>query len=287
MTTILVVAHSGRPFSSRDVQGICNVNNGTKKLDQTKTGYKGIGFKSVFGQSENVTIFTNNEYFRFDSSFKFAWTWSEAKEDWEKQNDRKFQFPWQIIPIYTEAHEIPERINQYIRHTDANVATIIKLNSPEETIGAIQNLSGNLNMFLFLKNISKIDFDISKPISTVIDRGEKNQITIRQNGIAPVSWLINNISLVVPKTLKASLQGDRNIPEKLLNTDTIELSLGAKLKTDGIAKLSSEERLLYSYLPTDERRYSLPVLANTSFLTTANREGLHATPNGTNGFLEI
>ncbi|KJR46154.1 putative transcriptional regulator [Desulfosporosinus sp. I2] len=29
----LVVAHSGRPFTTRDLQGICNVNNGTKKSD--------------------------------------------------------------------------------------------------------------------------------------------------------------------------------------------------------------------------------------------------------------
>ncbi len=26
----LVVAHSGKPFTTRDLQGICNVNNGTK-----------------------------------------------------------------------------------------------------------------------------------------------------------------------------------------------------------------------------------------------------------------
>ena len=71
----LVIAHSGNPFTPRDLQGICNVNNGTEKSDLTKTGYKGIGFKSVFGQSDEVTIFTEGEYFRFDSSFQFDWRW--------------------------------------------------------------------------------------------------------------------------------------------------------------------------------------------------------------------
>lgn len=85
---VLVVAHSGQAFDERDVKGLCNVNNGTKKADASKTGYKGIGFKSVFGQSEKVTVYTNNEYFRFDSSFPFTWRWDEKKADWERLSDR-------------------------------------------------------------------------------------------------------------------------------------------------------------------------------------------------------
>lgn len=86
----LVLAHSGKPFTARDLQGICNINNGTKKSDITKTGYKGIGFKSVFGQSDKVTIYSSKEYFRFDASYSFEWKWEESKITWEKINDRKF-----------------------------------------------------------------------------------------------------------------------------------------------------------------------------------------------------
>lgn len=39
--------------------------------------------------------------------------------------------------------------------------------------------------------------------------------------------------------------------------------------------LSSNDNLLYTYLPTDEKRYSFPILVNTTFLTSANRESLH------------
>ena len=272
----LVVAHTGRAFDARDLRGICNVNNGTKKSDSTKTGYKGIGFKSVFGQSEHVIIFTNGEYFRFDSSFDFGWSWEEPQEDWEQHNERKFQFPWQIIPIYTEPTEILGTINQYFQQIEANVATVIRLNNAKETKQAIQNLSQNLNMFLFLKNIAKIHFDVSNPISIEIDRTQQNRISLKQNEELKANWLINTITLQVPNELKITLQDERNIPEKLLNADSIELSLAAKIGKEGIIKLSAQERLLYAYLPTDETRYSLPVLVNTSFLTTANRESLHA-----------
>ncbi|WP_206107395.1 ATP-binding protein [Paenibacillus apii] len=271
----LVVAHSGKPFNPRDLQGICNVNNGTKKSDLTKTGYKGIGFKSVFGQSDKVTIFSKDEYFRFDSTYPFDWKWKDSKIIWEKTNERKFQFPWQIIPIYTERKEIPEPINQFLKDKKASVATIIQMKNASETSQAAQSLSQNLNMFLFLKNISEINFDITELTSVEINR-IGNKVTLNKGNNSKNDWLINTVSLTVPKDLKAVLQDERNIPEKLLNADSIELSLAAKLGVNGVTKLSREENLLYSYLPTGEKRYHLPVLVNTSFLTTSNRESLHA-----------
>lgn len=272
----LVVAHSGKPFTSRDLQGICNINNGTKKLDLTKTGYKGIGFKSVFGQSDNVTIFSNKEYFRFDSSYPFEWNWDDSKIKWEKENDREFQFPWQIIPIYTDADEIEEPINRFLEDIQANVATIILMKNVNETGQAVRNLSQNLNMFLFLKNISEINFDVVESVSIEINRSEKDRIILKNGNDLKFDWLINTISLAVPADLKSELQDERNIPEKLLNANFIELTLAAKVGNDGITKISEQETLLYSYLPTDERKYSFPVLVNTSFLTTSNRESLHS-----------
>ena len=271
----LVVAHTGKAFDARDLQGLCNVNNGTKKEDSNKTGYKGIGFKSVFGQSDKVTIFTNNEYFRFDSCYAFDWKWEGTKEIWEEKNDRKFINPWQIIPIYTKEEDVSSQINQYLQTVNANVATIIKLNNKEETIQAIQELSENVNMFLFLKNISEINFDVNTNNKIEINRSEHNRIVLKKNGSNKAQWLINTISLSVPEKLKAALQDERNIPDKLLKAGTIELTLAAKIGDDGIADLTLNEKLLYSYLPTDETKYSIPVLVNTSFLTNANREHLH------------
>lgn len=273
----LIVAHSGKSFDIRDLKAICNVNNGTKRSDSTKTGYKGIGFKAVFGQSEHVTIYTDSEYFRFDSSFDFEWKWNGTQMEWEKENDRKFQFPWQITPIYTELTEVDPLINQYLQTINASVATIIKLKNVEETTQAIHGLSKNINMFLFLKNICEINFDLSEKVSVKIIREKSGRITLTEGDSKTVNWEIKTINLEVPGDVKTSLQQDkRNTPDKLLNADYIELSFAAKIGDDGITKLKKEERFLYSYLPTDETKYAFPVLVNTSFLTTASREALHA-----------
>src|SRR5690606_10921104 len=63
----VVLSHNGKPFDERDLRGLCGIGRGTKRDDEAKTGYKGIGFKSVFGQQDGlVYVKTNDLLFRFD-----------------------------------------------------------------------------------------------------------------------------------------------------------------------------------------------------------------------------
>ena len=130
----LIVAHTGKEFDERDVKGICGVNHGTKKNDAQKTGYKGIGFKAVFGKSDYVLVFTNGEYFRFDADFKPVWkiSWSTDQAKWEAGNDRLVVYPWQITPIWTANQEIPKAIVNFIKSKGCSVATIIRLKNTSE-----------------------------------------------------------------------------------------------------------------------------------------------------------
>ncbi|OPJ65881.1 sacsin N-terminal ATP-binding-like domain-containing protein [Clostridium chromiireducens] len=268
----LVVAHSGKAFDEKDIRGICNINNGTKKSDVKKTGYKGIGFKSVFGQSNNVVIYTDGEFFRFDSSYNFEWKWSITQKEWEIEYNRTFQYPWQIIPIYTKSTEVRGEIRKFISEIGANVATILKINHIKETKDAIENLSQNVNMFLFLKNITEINFE-DKVIR--IDRNNANRIILNKGEISQKDWLIKNIYLNVSKELKITLSEEQHIPSKLLEANNIEMTFAAQIDKNGIVNLDKEDRVLYSYLPTGETKYALPVLVNTSFLISANRESIH------------
>ncbi|AUV08178.1 sacsin N-terminal ATP-binding-like domain-containing protein [Citrobacter freundii complex sp. CFNIH9] len=273
----LIVSHSGKPFDERDIQGICNINNGTKKSDITKTGYKGIGFKSVFGQSQKVIIFTNSEYFKFDANYKHNWQWEESSQDkWEKENDRKFQYPWQIIPIYLQSNEIETNIHEYLQSIKATVATVIELKTNNDIIASLQELSQKTNMYLFLKNISNIIFDTEQRVNIAIDRKANGKIHLECNNSCQSTWLSKTFEISIPKEIKNSLSYDQNIPDKFKYIDKVDLTLSAQVKDGSIVKLHRTDKLLYSYLPTDETKYDFPVLVNTSFLTTANRESLHA-----------
>jgi len=273
----LILAHSGKAFSARDVQGLCSINNGTKKSDTSKTGFKGIGFKSVFGQSNKVTIFSNNEYFKFDVNHNFGWKekWGSDKGKWEEENDREFLYPWQIIPIYLENNDLCSQVQEFLTNAKWNVATIIDVLKKEEIEKAIEELSSNVNMFLFLKNINSIKFDINTSTKIIkIDRNE-NELVLKKDNTIVAKWLMNTIRLSVPSELKDILQEDANVPKKLKEADNIELTLAIKKGEQGLEKLSNNDNLLYAYLPTDEKRYSLPILVNSTFLTSANRESLH------------
>jgi len=185
---ILVISHTGKAFTSRDIQGICSINHGAKKSDTSKTGFKGIGFKSVFGQSNQVTIFTDGDYFKFDANRDFKWeeTWGKSKEEWERDNERDFLFPWQIIPIFeAQGNNLDSEIKDFITNESCNVATIIKLIKKEEIIKALEELSSNVNMFLFLKKINSIKFGTD--ISIDIKR-DKSKLVLSRNNETIANW---------------------------------------------------------------------------------------------------
>lgn len=62
-TNRLEVRHNGRPFTERDVRGVCGVGESTKEEDLTQIGRFGIGFKSVYAYTRTPHIHCGNEHF--------------------------------------------------------------------------------------------------------------------------------------------------------------------------------------------------------------------------------
>jgi hypothetical protein len=281
----LVLAHTGKPFTSRDIIGLCSINNGTKKSDISKTGFKGIGFKSVFGQSDNVIVYSDKEYFKFDATYDFEWkkNWIEegyeSQKSWEEKNEREFFYPWQIIPIYIESEDVNQELDseiiKFLSSEKWNVATIIKVSKTEEIVKAIEELLSNVNMFLFLKGINSIKFEFGTVTTIISIDKNHNELVLKKDVDVVSRWITNTVQLSITTELKDILQNDSNIPKKLKVANNIELTLAIRKNEHGLEELSQNENLLYAYLPTDEKRYALPVLVNTTFLTSANRESLH------------
>ncbi|MBK6965100.1 MAG: hypothetical protein IPH20_14470 [Bacteroidales bacterium] len=66
LRNFLLFLHNGKFFDRNDVKAICDAAKSTKAIDITKTGYKGIGFKSVFTDSYRVFIRSADYFFKFD-----------------------------------------------------------------------------------------------------------------------------------------------------------------------------------------------------------------------------
>ena len=128
-------------------------------------------------------------------------------------------------------------------------------------------------MFLFLKNIKSIEFKTDTIYKISIARDDE-KIAIHQNNTLKAEWLLYSQQLIIPSEIKEQIVSETNVPDKLKKAANIELSFAARIEKDQLVALREGEQLLYAYLPTGEKKYYLPVLVNSSFLTSANREAL-------------
>lgn len=260
----LIVSHNGNPFTHEDIKSLTSAGSSTKKADTTKTGYKGIGFKSVFGKSERVTIFSNGFQFRFDKT-KFTSV-----------------LPWQIIPIWTEINELRSEIQESVTQSKYSVSTIIEIKNVEQLQKDLNELLSNGQILLFLRRVSKITvsknrnpvYSIEKKI--IIEVDNYKEATLLKDGKAINSWITKTFGdIPVPEKTKRELKEDEKTPKKLKDAEFTEISFAAKIEANKIKALKEDESLIFTYLPTKVNDFKFPFLVNGSFLTNAAREGIH------------
>lgn len=175
----LIVRHNGNSFDKDDFDAITSSANGTKKANENKTGYKGIGFKSVFTDSEIVFIKTGGYQFKFDRNepiftdfeqFYFFVnginTEQQKNKFLQKFSSERTKFrgvsdiPWQLEPIWVDNY--PEELGN--NFTKSNVSIALKLGE-YKIVGdngynkAIEDIIRNPRFMLFLRNTKRIDFN--------------------------------------------------------------------------------------------------------------------------------
>ncbi len=257
----LIVSHKGKFFDEADINGITNAGKGTKSADATKTGYKGIGFKSVFGKSNRVTIQSDGYCFRFDRGYI-------------KQSFDGIKMPWQIIPVWTECKDY--------NNGQHNVSTIIELDNAISLKSDLIELLSNGKILLFLRRITKIsvanfgksEFTIEKKLSD--SRDGYTEVELLKNDTALSDWIVTTFdNIPIDEQTLIALKQDDKTPDKLKEAKFTEISFAAKIEKGKIKAIEGEESLIFTYLPTKVRDFKFPFLVNGSFLTNASREGIH------------
>lgn len=261
----LIVSHKGKVFDESDVASICHAGSSTKTEDPTKTGYKGVGFKSVFGKSKRVSIYSDGYQFRFDKGFHASSI-----------------LPWQVIPIWTDNKDLPLSAQKSLGALNDSVATIIELKDTKVLQQELKELLADGEILLFLRHVSKItvkrDNVVQSEIMKVITDTQKayQKIELRFDGRLISEWLLKTFERIpISKETKAALEEDEDAPPKLKKSEYTDLSFAAKLNGGKIIPLSRNESLIFTYLPTKVREYEFPFLVNASFLTNTPREALH------------
>lgn len=264
----LIVSHKGKSFDEADINGITLVGKGTKGSDTTKTGYKGIGFKSVFRESNRVTIISDGYSFRFDKTLI-------------EESFNGIKMPWQIIPIWTEDNDLHNNINISSLKDKFNVSTIIELKNSLSFKNELNELLDNGKILLFLRRITKVsissngilDYSIEKQIQK---EKSYNEVKLLKNDIELSSWIVKTFDKIpIDDETQIALNQDDKAPDKLKEAKFTEISFAANIENGKLKEIKGEESLIFTYLPTKVTDFEFPFLVNGSFFTNAGREGIH------------
>lgn len=261
----LLFLHDGKPFTEADVESISSIGDSTKKRDTEKTGYKGIGFKSVFSDAETVYIDSGNFSFAFDRKSPIYPT--DANMD---------EIPWQIKPIWEERYRLPKEVQKEESYFLSPVG--IALNVGEDKISTyntrIPDLFSEPRFTLFLRNVGNITFTNNQDYSVVIKKKTEGNgiIQIESNEVVE-NWITKDYIIEIPEETKDAIQNEKLVPAKLKEATKTKITFAAKIADDTIIPL--DNAVLFTYLPTKVNDFGFKFLVNADFLTTASRESIH------------
>lgn len=192
----LIFTHDGLSFSRLDFRSIVSTANSTKRLDRKKTGYKGIGFKSVFTDSDKVYVKTGGFFFVFDKTadlfktenFKKFYQYVnplyteaqlqvffEENAEYENEYEGVEHLPWQLLPFWVD--ECPQQLQKTSFIRNCNVAIALNMGvTTEKYRNIIRGIIKNPRFMLFLRNTRRIQLE--EPIDDEEDKNKWNVISI-------------------------------------------------------------------------------------------------------------
>jgi hypothetical protein len=279
----VIISHNGAPFNSRDIRGLCSIGLGTKTNDATKTGYKGIGFKSVFGQPDGL-VYVKSEHtlFKFDREHSREKGWNNKwgnKQEWEEQYGVTFNCPWQMMPILIDSVDDSELAN-VLNDENSTVKTAIKILDCEQVFENINSFFGDAKFLLFLRRISRVEIRYKNHFLSYKKQNledKKEIVSLIRNNELLSNWYVRNWIHNIPHEIQKELKSDPKTPKKIQSMEKTEISFAFEINDtyDEIKLLKDGHSVLYSYLPTTEKEYNFPFIVNCNFLLDASREKIH------------
>lgn len=276
----LLITHNGRPFTEKDVRSICSIGDSAKAKDESATGYKGIGFKSVFTHSSRVFIYSGGYSFCFDSEYgsynNFDSLFREFSDDKHYADKGKYigkdNVPWQLRPIWREQFRFPYEVQREGHFFQSNVSFCLEFGSKNilEFNQQITKLFNEPRFLLFLRNIADVQIKVSGTNLRFQRTEIGNEIVKLQGGTTEKIYTKYTSAKIDVTSKEVDFRDDPKIPQKLKEANSITVSFAALLEENRVIR--DDESVIFTYLPTEDNAYDFPFLVNSDFVTTSNRE---------------
>jgi hypothetical protein len=263
----ILFQHNGLAFQYRNVESLADVGNSTKTDERETTGYKGIGFKSVFGASKWVYVRSNKYSFRFS------------------YEGNSFE-PWHTWPRWTNEKELPDPLasdRHFLDERRYPVSFALRIDSARVGGNAgysavLRDLLARPQFALFLRHLNQlsiegVDLPTTRLRRTLDTRTGKTTFQVgEQVDVYSVSSYEIDARVKLAELIKSGVAAEKSFPEKLRDAHTIKLWFAARFNQEGgLEALASEQAPLFSYLPTNDTAYGLHLLVNADFILAPNR----------------
>ena len=257
----LVFMHSGAVFNEKNIAAICSINDKEKDTNKDAIGYKGIGFKIVFLDNENVYLQTGDYSFRFDR---------QATRD-------IVDTPWQILPIWTNYQELTPAERTIFTHASDKFRVKFSLkptkietlrNSEHNYAKMFQDIFKNERVILFIPNLSSVKVYLNgTPIPDIV--------CSRDNASWRVDDFKKDIAPEITEAINSDIDeqedaGGLKIPTKYYNFNSTKVSFACEI--DGRKLKAVKDTCLYCYLPAKDATWGLKFLMNTDMIPNGARD---------------
>lgn len=214
--------HDGNPFSEDDISSICNAASSSKAGDKAKTGYKGIGFKSVFSVSDHVSIFSNGYNFSFNREDEVYKDWrklyQQTIKDFNEERRIKFEkecesnpnilkienIPWQIKPLWVEKDNLSEE-EKWLITSSGNVDIVLGISEEKVSFNDFKSdlheVMSDPRILLFLRNTQRLDYTDSEGNKLFMEADDSvksdGTVTTIRNGNEESSFLYSDFEIEI------------------------------------------------------------------------------------------
>lgn len=244
----LIIKHNGSNFEVNNTVALCGVNEGDKREDTNKIGFKGIGFKSIFKDANFAYIKSGDFSFRFDEEF------------WKQQGIELF---WHITPINTPVADFKQ-----VLKTESNVNIVIRprvLHALKTYRDTFVTHFNDERILLFLRNVKSLIFYSSEEKFEITNSSSKWKIFTESTVEIPVNETNElNRRINFP---------DKRIPVKFHGITLTELGFGFRINQNKVELIG--DGFIYAYLPT-KVNLGFSFILNGNFIPDASRTKIYS-----------
>lgn len=257
----LEVLHDGKPFTSENLQGLCDIGKSDKVDNLNQIGEFGVGFKSVFGICDTVRLYSEPSH--FDGKVEGdAVSFAVEIKDFTRPED----IPEEAMPrTYTTRFVFPFAVG----HTYSGFKTIPSL--VDTLARKLQNLG--ITTLLFMKHLELIEYEIEtdgEPIT--------GEYLLEKRGINDHCYLVS--ALGISEKEKADpdaaemisyLKFSRKLEKYPLRT--VDIAFPVKEEKGVYQCIKAPNPYVSVYFPT-ETESKLDFIVQGPYRTTPNRSSI-------------